>query len=61
LPALNFIRENRNTVVAVSSQYISQELAAAFNEKVFFLTKTNDDIKILVSVLLDKGYQHFFM
>jgi hypothetical protein len=59
LPALNFLQANQNKVVAVSSQYISQELVAAFDDKEFFLTKTNDDLERLSSVLMDKGYQKF--
>ena len=59
LPALNFLQAHPNTVVAVSSHYISQELAAAFDEKVFFLTKNNDELKKLGLVLKDKGYKQF--
>ncbi len=59
LPALKVLQKNQNTAVAVSDQSISQELAATFGEKVFFLTKTNNDLKRLASVLVDQGHQQF--
>ncbi|MBD1804920.1 hypothetical protein H6F98_05575 [Microcoleus sp. FACHB-SPT15] len=59
LPALNVLRANPNTVVAVSHQYISQDLAAAFSEKVFFLTQSTNDLEQLASVLLSQGNQQF--
>lgn len=59
LPALKFLQTNQNTVVAVSSQFINQELEAAFGYKVFFLTQDNEDLKKLSSVLLERGYQKF--
>ncbi len=59
LPALNILQSNQNQVVAVSNHYISQELAAIFNEKLFFLTKNNDKLKNMALVLRDKGYKKF--
>ena len=60
LPALNFLQKNQNPIVAVAHHFISQELEAAFSEKVFFLTKNNDELRKLSSVLLEQKYEKFF-
>jgi hypothetical protein len=59
LPALNILEASPNQVVAVSNHYISQELVAIFNKKLFFLTKDNNKLKKMASVLRDKGYKKF--
>lgn len=59
LPALKFLQTKRNPIVAVAHEFISQELEAAFSEKVFFLTKNNDELRRLGSVLLGQGYEEF--
>jgi 4-amino-4-deoxy-L-arabinose transferase-like glycosyltransferase len=59
LPALTILQANPNQVVAVSNHYISQELASIFTKKVFFLTKSNNELKKMALVLRDKGYKSF--
>jgi hypothetical protein len=43
LPTLKFIRDAKENVIAVSHQWIAQQLAAAFNKKQFFRTANEND------------------
>ncbi|HEY9668490.1 MAG TPA: hypothetical protein V6C91_16895 [Coleofasciculaceae cyanobacterium] len=59
LPALQFIRTNRNSVVAVPSSHIPLGFVSIFNEKVFFLVKSNEDFQKLSLALLEQGQRRF--
>jgi len=56
---LNFFRKDNHKIVAVAHQYISQSFESAFQDKIFFLTKTPDAVSKLGLALHEQGYQNF--
>lgn len=59
LPALETLRGQEGTVVAVSHQHIAQELEATIEEKTFFLARHVEDLTTLARVLHREGYHEF--
>lgn len=59
LDVLNFLRKDSNKIVSVAHQYVSQTFESAFQQKIFFLTKTSDDISQLSLALHQQGLQKF--
>lgn len=59
LPALQYVRRAEEEVVAVSRQWISQDLAAALDRKVFFLTPTFADVARLAAILERRDVREF--
>lgn len=59
LPALQYVRSAEEEVVAVSRQWISQDLAGALDRKVFFLTPTFADVARLAAILERRNVREF--
>ena len=59
LPALETLRDQEGTVVAVSNQHIAQELEAAIEERTFFLARHVEDLTTLARVLHRGGHHEF--
>jgi hypothetical protein len=59
LPALRFLRERDERIVAVSHQWIAQELEATFDEKRFFRTKNDQQLMQLARRLQSEGVSSF--
>ncbi|NEO45696.1 MAG: hypothetical protein F6K55_16810 [Moorea sp. SIO4A3] len=60
-PALTFLRKEPNSVVAVSHQFIAQELQAVFGKKTFFITKNPEDLQKLIEVLIAQKQSQFIL
>jgi hypothetical protein len=58
-PAIQFLRSQPETVVAMSHQYVAQVLEAGVKNKVFFLAKDTQDLKSLGAALIGQGKQKF--
>ncbi|WP_199292113.1 dolichol-phosphate mannosyltransferase [Coleofasciculus sp. FACHB-712] len=58
-PAIQFLRSQPETVVAMSNQYVAQVLQAPLLEKVFFLTKEPQDLQTLGEALLEQKKEKF--
>ncbi|MFE1743647.1 LA_3751/LA_3752 family putative glycosyltransferase [Coleofasciculus sp. H7-2] len=58
-PAIQFLRSQPETVVAMSNQYVAQVLQAPLPEKVFFLAKEPQDLQTLGEALLEQKQQKF--
>jgi len=59
LPALDYVLKHDSEVVAVSRQWISEDLAAAFDRRRFFLTPTFADLARLAAALGGRGASRF--
>ncbi|MTJ52571.1 hypothetical protein FJR38_07820 [Anabaena sp. UHCC 0253] len=59
IEVLNFLQKDSNKIVAVANQYVGQSFETAFKQKIFFLTKTPDDIRKLGLALHEQGYKKF--
>lgn len=59
LNLLRFLRADSNQVVAVAHQYVSQTFESVFNQKIFFLTKSQEDINQLSVALKSQNLQKF--
>jgi hypothetical protein len=57
LPALVFIRQSPQKIIATSDAYINQELAALFNQKIFFLTNNGEKLRQLATAAAKQGYE----
>jgi len=57
LPALVFIRQSPQKIIATSDAYISQELSALFNQKIFFLTNNGEKLGQLAAAAAKQGYE----
>lgn len=57
LPALVFIRQSPQKIIATSDAYISQELSALFNQKIFFLTNNSEKLRQLATAAANQGYE----
>ena len=58
-PALEYVLESDAPIVAMSRQWISQDLAAALDRKTFFLTPTFADLARLAAVLARRNVMGF--
>jgi hypothetical protein len=58
-PAIQFLRSQPETVVAMSNQYVAQVLQAPLPEKVFFLTKEPQDLQTLGEALIEQKQEKF--
>jgi hypothetical protein len=58
-PAIQALKENPNSVVAISYQHVAQTLVAPLREKLFFRTETTEDLKKLSAALVHQGYRSF--
>jgi hypothetical protein len=58
-PAIQLLRSQPDTVVAMSHQYVAQVLEAGVKNKVFFLAKDTQDLKSLGEALIAQGKQKF--
>lgn len=59
-PVLNFLRKNPDKVVATTHEFVSQSLVPIFGQqKIFFLTKSNENLISLGAALEKRGYKHF--
>jgi hypothetical protein len=59
LPALNLVTEHRNRIIVVAHQWISQEMETALDRKIFFRAVGADELRTLVTELIDQGYDGF--
>jgi hypothetical protein len=59
LPALEFLQQDDNRFVAVSHEWIAQELTATYQSKVFFLIRDQKDLVVLARHLSTQGYSEF--
>jgi hypothetical protein len=58
-PALDFVSSDPTRLVAVGHQFIGQELAAAWDEKRFFLTPTGAALTRLATAAIAHGHDRF--
>ena len=58
-PAIQFLRSQPETVVAMSNQYVAQVLQAPLPEKRFFLTKEPQDLQTLGEALIEQKQEKF--
>ena len=58
-PAIQFLRAEPDTVVAMSHQYVAQVLEAGVKNKVFFLPKDTQNLKSLGAALIGQEKQKF--
>lgn len=58
-PAIQFLRSQPETVVAMSHQYVAQVLEAGVKNKVFFKAENAQDLKSLGEALIGEGKQKF--
>ncbi len=58
-PAIQFLRSQPDTVVAMSHQYVAQVLEAGVKNKVFFKAENAQDLKSLGAALIGQGKQKF--
>lgn len=56
---LELLRKDGHQIVAVNHEFVSQGLVSVFNKKVFFLTKTPENLAKLSSALHKQGIQEF--
>ena len=54
-----FLQSDSNRIVAVSHQYLSQELSGHLDQKILFLTKSDDELVKLSQALSQQGYNRF--
>jgi hypothetical protein len=59
LPALRLVRESDDRIVAVSSQFVAHELAAAWDHSKFLLAKGPDELWALAVRLKEHGIKRF--
>lgn len=57
LPALVFIRQSPQKIIATSDAYITQELSALFNQKIFFLANNGEKLRQLAAAAAKQGYE----
>ncbi len=60
-PALDFLREDSCPLVAVTQQWMAQELAAAFEVKAFFWTRDSREIGKLARRAHQEGHSRFLL
>jgi hypothetical protein len=58
-PAIQFLRSQPETVVAMSNQYVAQVLQSPLPEKRFFLTKEPQDLQTLGEALIEQKQEKF--
>jgi hypothetical protein len=58
-PALNFVKQQKEEVIVVNSDFIPMEMGAVFHEKNFFLAENNRDLNQLVLLLKQHGQDRF--
>ena len=58
-PAVAAIEQHSSSYVAMSHQFVAQQLWATTPEKTFFLTKSTLDVKQLARGLHQQGYENF--
>ncbi|MCA1992522.1 MAG: hypothetical protein LDL41_10880, partial [Coleofasciculus sp. S288] len=56
---LNFLRTSSDKIIVGTHEFVNQSLVSIFNEKIFFLTKENEDLVSLGKALHKQGYQDF--
>jgi hypothetical protein len=61
LPTLRFLRETKETIVVISHQWIAQQLASAFDIKIFFKTANDTDFMRLSRSLFLNKETHFIL
>lgn len=54
-PALSWINADKTSVIVLQNQYISLEMAAAFDQKNFFVAETDEQLAMLVDDLVRAG------
>ena len=59
LPALKEIQSLDTPIIAVSTQWMAQELAAALDDKIFVRVRRGADIQMLAETMLEQNYHRF--
>jgi len=58
-PALNYVKQQKEQVIVVNSDFIPMEMGAIFNEKNFFLAENNRELNELIPLLKQQGQERF--